>query len=157
MLLLTNTSRWHGFRVKKTVDLILEINKGDTKVFPLVTGPGLTDNAAQLLLGEILLVHQALKGFGFFDRGQVLALQVFDQGEFGVVALDKNGGEGGQADLLGCLPAALTCHDGELSLACITEKERLDDAELSNGGDKLGKGFWVYHLAGLIRVRVSSP
>jgi len=49
MLLLMNTSRWHGFRVKKTVDLILEINKGNTKAFPLVTGPGSRVDIADFL------------------------------------------------------------------------------------------------------------
>jgi len=56
------------------------------------------------------------------------------------------------ADLLGCLPSALVGNDGEASLACITEKERLDNAELPNRGDKFGKGLGVNHLAGLVRV-----
>ena len=42
---------------------------------------GLADDAAQLFLGVFLLFHEALQGLGLFDGGEVLAEEIFDQGD----------------------------------------------------------------------------
>ena len=102
----------------------------------------LADDAAQLLLGVLLLGHEGLKALGLLDGGEVLAEQVFHQRDLGGVAFHTDPGKGEQTRLLGGLVAALAGDDDEVGVEISFQK---DSSALSipKGAAIEGIRIWV--------------
>lgn len=93
--------------------------------------PRLADGIGHLLLGQLELLLQALQGQGFFQRVEVLALDVLDQrhGDGGFVGhFADHGRDGVQPGLLGGAPAPLTGDDLVAVVADRADHDRLHDA-----------------------------
>lgn len=59
----------------------------------------LADHPDDLFVRVTLLFEQAIESLGLFDGGEVLAEEVLHKGDLGVVSLNEEGGDGGQACL----------------------------------------------------------
>jgi hypothetical protein len=80
--------------------------------------PCLADDNAQLLLGVLLFRREALEGFGFFDGRQVLAEEILDEGDLGVIAVGDEDGRNGREACIPCSgDAAFSGDDDQLRLA----------------------------------------
>src|SRR3989442_1091002 len=113
-----------------------------------------SDLAGHIVVRVIELLREAIEAVGFFKRRQVLALDIFDQGElegFGVIGDLFDTGElaesGGASGMIAALPGndvvALLARD-------IAHQQRLEHALLF---DRLGELMQIAErLAGLIRV-----
>ena len=116
--------RLGGRRGETGVDLVAEARQGDPEAVMVIRqpgggvdgvdfGPSLVKDVEEGLglVGVLLFLLEALEGFRFFDRCQVLALEVFDERDFCGVAVDEDAGNLGETDLLGGGDAAFTGHD----------------------------------------------
>src|SRR5260370_8799496 len=116
-----------------------------------------SDLAGHIVVRVIELLREAIEAVGFFERRQVFALDIFDQGElegFGVIGDLFDTGElaesGGASGMIAALPRndviALLARD-------IAHQQRLEHALLFN---RLGQLMQIAErLAGLIRVRAN--
>ncbi|HVT49356.1 MAG TPA: hypothetical protein VHD57_16325 [Vicinamibacterales bacterium] len=91
-------------------------------------------------------------GFGFFERAEVLPLEVLDERDLdnlGVVNLADNDGQIAQADPNGSLIAPFARHNLKTG-SPLSDHERLDDALLADRGHQLRK--IAHDLARLIGI-----
>ncbi len=97
------------------------------------------DAAADLLLGEREALDQHLVGGGLFQRVEVGALHVLDQGPLEQLlgrSLAHDDGHFVQLGDLGGAPAPFACNQPVLAglIAAVGDDQRLQDAVLANGG-----------------------
>ena len=133
--------------------------------FELEQADGVGDRGAifagalgDLLLGEVKLIREALKGVRLLDGIEVFALEVLDESHlhchtFGYVADDD-----GYAVQLCALCGAPTAFAGDelVAASAAAHDERLDDAA---GADRLGKlleSLFAEARAGLVRARLDQ-
>ena len=109
---------------------------------------------AEVLVGVAAAVAEAVQRLGFFERGQVLALDVLDQRQLqhlGLVDVADDHRQLGDAGTNRRLVAALASDD-LVAGAALPDDQRLDDPFLGQRGDQVGQ---VAHgLAGLVGVGV---
>ena len=107
--------------------------------------------ARDLFLGEPQLLLQAMEGLGLFERAQLLALDVLDQGQLeqavvGHVTHDDR--DRGQACLLGGAPAPLAGDDLEPG-AQAAHEDRLHHPALADGRGQLAQARGIHGRARL--------
>jgi len=106
-------------------------------------GAAFADFEGDLLLCELELLDQLRVTLGFLHRVEVLALQILDQGQLehgAVVGFPHDDGHLGQAQKLGCAPAALTRDEFEMAVA-FADDQGLNDALLADGISELAQRF----------------
>ena len=102
------------------------------------------------------VVEQLLIGRGLFQRVKLLAVQVLHQrvAEHGiVVSLADDGRDHGKARSLRRSPAALAHDEFILSVAKVTNDDRLKEAYLGDGESEFVECVFVEGPSGLTRVR----
>jgi hypothetical protein len=101
-----------------------------------------------------MVVHEALQGLGLLDRVQILAEEVLDQRDLGVVvAFDEDGRNGGEARLARRGAAPLFGDDlHQAGFSVLPADDRFDDADLADGGGQFFEGQRVQVFPGLRRI-----
>src|SRR5262245_43929091 len=105
-------------------------------------------------MGVATAFGQRMKGFGLFERCQILSLDVFNECDLDnlvVVDLTNDDRDVAEPDLDGCLVSALAGDDLETATT-LADDDRLDDAFLGNGRHQLRQ--IAHDLAGLIWIRI---
>ena len=98
------------------------------------------------------VLHQRLVGAGFFQRAEVLALQVLDNGDFQRFPVRQVADDDRQFIHPGQLrgpPAALPRHNFK-GVAARAYQQRLQDAFFTDALGQLGQGGRLEHLPGLV-------
>jgi hypothetical protein len=112
------------------------------------------DACRESVLREPELIDQLAVGVGRFDRVEVLALKVLDEGELELVAvreLADQGGDAVEAGGLGGSKAAFPSHE-LVAVDRLRHQDRLEDAVLSDACRQRGEALLVEPLARLMRV-----
>ena len=119
---------------------------------------GLDHALGHLLLRQSELLHQTLITFGFFDRVQVLPLQIFDQCQLHdlvFLSLKHHRRNVFQTCLTCCTPAALTCNDLVVAvLLALAHRNWCDDAVQANALCQLVQRYLIKDLPRLIGIRL---
>ena len=115
-------------------------------------------NRPRILRRPRELLHQALITFGFFDRVQVLPLQIFDQCQLHdlvFLSLKHHRRNVFQTCLTCCTPAALTCNDLVVAvLLALAHRDWCDDAVQANALCQLVQRCLIKDLPRLIGIRL---
>ena len=101
-----------------------------------------------------MLSHQRVECLAFFKWTEILALEIFDKGDFdqlGVVDVSNYNWHLVQANLYGCLVAPLAGHDLKTA-APLSNDEGLDNALVGNRGHQLRE--ITHYLSGLVWIGV---
>ena len=119
---------------------------------------GLDHALGNLLLRQSELLHQTLITFGFFDRVQVLPLQIFDQCQLHdlvFLSLKHHRRNVFQTCLTCCTPAALTCNDLVVAvLLALAHRDWCDDTVQANALCQLVQRYLIKDLPRLIGIRL---
>src|SRR5690606_435532 len=118
--------------------------------------PGPADAVGQLVVGAVEIPQQLVVGRGLLQRVELGAVQVLQQGvQEELLVL---GGPDDRRDLLQTRltagpPAALTHDELVLARTGLPDDDRLEEADLLDGGDELREGVVVEYRTRLTRVR----
>ena len=116
---------------------------------------GFAHPVRRFLLGKVVLADKPLVALGFFQRIQILTLEVFNQGQlrgFPVVGLDDHRRDLGKPRLPGCPPAALARDYLIVAAGHFPDSERLDHAVEPDGLRQSFQFFLVEDLPGLVGI-----
>ena len=110
--------------------------------------------AGQLFLRALILIDVPLERFGLFDRVEVLALDVFDDGELGHLAIVHVANLHGHLAPVGGLGGTQAALAGDQleAVARAADDERLQNAVGANAIGQIGDLGLVECLARLVRV-----
>lgn len=118
-------------------------------------GPRAADPVGQLVVGAVEVLEQLVVGGGLLQRVELGAVEVLQQRveeKLFVLGGPHDGGDGLQARLAAGAPPALA-HDQLVTAgAQLADHDRLEEADLLDGGDQFGEGVLVEDLPGLARV-----
>ena len=113
----------------------------------------LADDAAKLLVGVLLLVLESPQGFALFDRGEILPLEILDQGDLGGVSLHADRRNHKEARNFGRCVTALAGDDDQVGIALFhPEEQRLKDAVARERRGQILQGLRIHVLPGLVGV-----
>ena len=119
-------------------------------------GPGLAEPLGEILVGVAAALREAVEGFGLFERGQVLALDVLDERQFqhlGFIHIADDHRELGEPRLNGGVIAPLAGHD-LIPGPPLADDQRLDNPLLANRRNQLRQ--IAHGLARLVGIRVDQ-
>ena len=119
-------------------------------------GPAPPQTVGALLLGQAAALDHGREGGGDLDGGEVLPLDVLDEGElarFGLGGGQDSGGDLPQARQGRRTPAPLPGDDAEASVLLPPQEEGLEDAVKLDGRGQVLQPLLVHLLPGLFRVR----
>lgn len=106
---------------------------------------------SDLIVAKVELLVQAIKGVSYFNRVQILALDVLDERDLHeplvCEVLNDDGHVGERSQLRGA-PAALS-GDELISVSGMTDDDGLDDSVLSDGLGEFGEALRIEYLTRL--------
>jgi hypothetical protein len=115
-------------------------------------GTGFADSPGKVFVGVIVVRCQALEGFSFLDRRQVLPLQVFDKGDFLGIAFGQYGGDSFESGHP-CRPVPpFPGNKPDFVIRIFSNKDRLQHPSFFDGFTQVGEGLLSEMLSRLVRI-----
>ena len=115
-------------------------------------GTGFANSPGKVFMGVAVVRCQALEGFRFLDRRQVLPLQVFDKGDFLGIAFGQYGGNSFESGHQCCPVPPFPGNKPDFIICILPNQDRLQHPSLPDGFAQVGEGLFIEVLSRLIRI-----